>query len=275
MDIEQVAHDTPHLIFKEPIDILKGPDPAALARMAKNLGFDAPDTQRQAVDIFNKLYTLFLKTDATLIEINPLAETHDGRVFCCDAKLNFDDNAYFRQKNIFAMRDSLQEDPREVNAEKSGLNYIGLDGNIGCLVNGAGLAMATMDVIKLYGGNPANFLDVGGGATAEQVTNAFDILNQDSQVRAVLVNIFGGIMRCDTIALGLIKAVTSLGLKKPLVVRLAGTNLAEAKRLLEESGLRILTADDLGEAAQKVVRIVDILKMAENAHVQVSFELPL
>jgi len=204
-----------------------------------------------------------------------MAETHNGKVVCMDAKLNFDDNAEFRQQDIFKLRDASQEDLREVQAEKHGLNYIGLDGNIGCLVNGAGLAMATMDSIKLSGGNPANFLDLGGGANVNQVTEAFKLLNGDKQVRAILVNIFGGIMRCDVIALGLIKAATALGLKKPLVVRLAGTNVNEARKLIDESGLRMLTADDLGEAAQKVVRIVEIINMAEQAQVNVSFELPI
>jgi len=194
---------------------------------------------------------------------------------CVDAKLNFDPNADFRQKNIFALRDPSQVDPREVEAEKFGLNYIGLDGNIGCLVNGAGLAMATLDAIKLYNGNPANFLDLGGGASDNQVTEAFKLLNHDKSVKAILVNIFGGIMRCDVIALGLIKAANELGLKKPLVVRLAGTNVEAARKLIDESGMRMLTAEDLGEAAQKVVRIVEILKMAEAAEVTVSFELPL
>jgi len=275
MDIEQVAHDTPQNIFREPVDILKGVSVEQASKVAASLGFDRKETKDQAVKIIQNLYKLFLSTDATLLEINPLGETHDGRVLCVDAKLNFDPNSDFRQKEIMALRDTSQEDQREVEAEKFSLNYIGLDGDIGCLVNGAGLAMATMDSIKLHGGNPANFLDVGGGATTQQVTAAFSILDKDPNVRAVLVNIFGGIMRCDTIALGLITAVSELGLKKPLVVRLAGTNLEAAKELIEESGLRILTADDLAEAAKKVVRVVEIMKMAQEAQVRVSFELPL
>lgn len=176
---------------------------------------------------------------------------------------------------IMNLRDESQEDPREVAAEKSGLNYIGLDGDIGCLVNGAGLAMATMDVIKLYGGEPANFLDLGGGATAEQVTKAFEILNNDTKVRAILVNIFGGIMRCDVIALGLIQAVNTLNLRKPLVVRLAGTNVDEARRLIEESGLKMIFSDNMGDAAEKAVNIVQISKLADDAEIGVQFHLPL
>lgn len=276
MDIEEVAATNPKAITKIPIDIKTGPTQDQLERAVHAFGFREGSSQHnQAVELVKKMYNLFIKHDCTLVEINPLAETHDGRVVCVDAKLNFDDNADFRQKDIFAMRDETQTDPREVVASKLGLNYIGLDGNIGCLVNGAGLAMATMDVIKLHGGNPANFLDLGGGANANQVLEAFKILNSDKKVRAILVNIFGGIMRCDVIALGLINAVTSLGMKKPLVVRLQGTNFAEAKKLIEESGLRMLTADDLEEAAQKVVRVAEILKMAEDAQVSVTFELPL
>ena len=196
--------------------------------MAKNLGFHGP-AQDQAADIMRKLYETFIETDATLVEINPFAETADGRVFVCDAKLNFDDNAEFRQKGVFARGDRSQEDKREVEASQYDLNYIGLDGSIGCLVNGAGLAMATMDIIKLHGGEPANFLDVGGGATAAQVQKAFELLNQDEKVKAILVNIFGGIMRCDVIALGIINAAREIGLGKPVVVRLQGTNVEEAR----------------------------------------------
>jgi succinyl-CoA synthetase beta subunit len=275
MDIEAVAASTPELIFKEPVDIVEGIRDDQTERLAKRIGFSHPSQLKQAKQIMQNLYHLFIKCDCTLVEVNPMAETHQGRVLCVDAKLNFDDNADFRQKDIFALRDPSQVDPREVEAEKFGLNYIGLDGNIGCLVNGAGLAMATLDAIKLYNGNPANFLDLGGGANANQVTEAFKLLNHDKSVKAILVNIFGGIMRCDVIALGLIKAASQLGLKKPLVVRLAGTNVKEARKLIDESGMRMLTADDLGEAAQKVVRIVEILKMAEAADVSVSFELPL
>ena len=275
MDIERVAAETPHLIFKETVDLSLGPDDSKVERLAQQMGFSGNKQVKEAASVMKKLYRLFSERDSTLVEINPLAETHDGRVLTVDAKLNFDDNAVFRQKQLFALRDHSQEDKREVEADKAGLNYIGLDGNIGCLVNGAGLAMATLDVIKLHGGNPANFLDMGGGASKDQVMQAFQLLNKDDAVKAILVNIFGGIMRCDVIALGLIAAATQLGLKKPVVIRLQGTNVEEAKRLIDESGLRMLTADDLGEAAQKVVRVVDILKMAEDAHVKVNFELPL
>ena len=275
MDIEKVAAETPHLIHKETVDLNKGPEDVKVERLAKAMGFSGPKQVKEAAGVMKALYKLFREKDSTLVEINPLAETHDGRIVAVDAKLNFDDNAAFRQKPLFAMRDPTQEDKREVEADKAGLNYIGLDGNIGCLVNGAGLAMATLDVIKLHGGNPANFLDMGGGASKDQVMQAFQLLNKDEQVKAILVNIFGGIMRCDVIALGLIAAATQLGLKKPVVIRLQGTNVEEAKRLIDESGLRMLTAGDLGEAAQKVVRVVDILKMAEDAHVKVNFELPL
>lgn len=275
MDIEKVAAETPKLIFKEAIDLKTGPKQEQVERLSKSMGFSGAKQVQQCAELMKKLYQLFVEKDATLVEINPLAETHDGRILAVDAKLNFDDNAAFRQKDLTAMRDFTQEDKREVEADRVGLNYIGLDGNIGCLVNGAGLAMATLDVIKLSGGSPANFLDLGGGANKDQVMQAFQLLNKDPAVKAILVNIFGGIMRCDIIALGLIAAATELGLKKPVVIRLQGTNVDEAKKLIDESGLRMLTADDLGEAAQKVVRVVDILKMAEDAHVRVNFELPL
>jgi len=275
MDIEQVAATNPKAIFKEPVDIYEGVQSQQVERLSRAIGFTQPKQLEQSMNNMKRLYELFMKSDSTLVEINPMGETHDGKVICLDAKLNFDDNAEFRQTEIFKLRDTSQMDPREVHAEKFGLNYIGLDGNIGCLVNGAGLAMATMDVIKLHGGNPANFLDLGGGAQAAQVLEAFKLLNADTSVKAILVNIFGGIMRCDIIALGLIKAVTELGMKKPLIVRLQGTNQAQAKKLIEESGLRMMTADDLTDAAQKVVRVVEILKMADAAHLNVSFELPL
>jgi len=275
MNIEEVAEKTPELIFKAPIDIEVGPTDEAVEALVKQVGFDSAETQAQAVDCYKKLYELFVKSDCTLVEINPLSETPDGQILCCDAKLNFDDNAEYRQKEIFALRDPSQEDQREVAAAEFGLNYIGLDGSIGCLVNGAGLAMATMDAIKLYGGDPANFLDMGGGANKHQVNKAFGILNSDPQVKAILVNIFGGIMRCDVIALGMIQAAQELGIKKPIVIRLEGTKVEEALSLIDESGLRMLTAGDLGEAASKAVRVVDILRMAEKAKLDVSFELPL
>eukprot|EP00475_Leptophrys_vorax_P032498 TRINITY_DN5019_c0_g1_i1.p1 TRINITY_DN5019_c0_g1~~TRINITY_DN5019_c0_g1_i1.p1 ORF type:complete len:444 (+),score=122.14 TRINITY_DN5019_c0_g1_i1:330-1661(+) len=274
MDIEQVARDTPHKILKEPIDIMKGIQPGQLERLAAGMGF-SKKAQPEAIETMRKLHKLFLDLDCTLVEINPMGETPEGRIKCIDAKLNFDANAEFRQKKVFSYRDKTQEDPREVAASEFDLNYIGLDGSIGCLVNGAGLAMATMDIIKLKGGNPANFLDLGGGANEGQVTKAFEILDKDPQVRAILVNIFGGIMRCDIIALGIIRAVQQLGLKKPLVVRLEGTNVDPAFKLIEDSGLRILTSEDLDDAAAKAVRVAEIMRMAEDVNVSVNFELPL
>eukprot|EP00474_Spongospora_subterranea_P001443 CRZ01901.1 hypothetical protein [Spongospora subterranea] len=275
MDIEKVAAETPELIFSEPVgDLEAGPSDEQLTRLSKGMGF--PDeAEEDAKKLMLSLYHLFRKTDSTLIEINPLCETHDGLVRCADAKLNFDDNAEFRQKEIFKLRDRSQEDPREVTASKYNLNYIGLNGNIGCLVNGAGLAMATMDIIKLHGGSPANFLDLGGGASETEVTKAFEILNDDDNVQAIMVVIFGGIMRCDIIALGIINAVTQIGLKKPLVVRLEGTNVDTANKLIEESGLRMMTCDDLEDAARKAVRVAEIVKMAKDVDVTVKFELPL
>lgn len=209
----------------------------------------------KCADNIIKLYNLFIEKDATLVEINPLAKTSDGNVFACDCKLNFDDNALFRQKDIAGLRDRSQEDPREVDAAQYDLNYIGLDGSIGCLVNGAGLAMATMDIIKLNGGSPANFLDVGGGANEEQVQKAFEILNDDQNVKAILVNIFGGIMRCDVIAQGVVKAAKNIGLEKPIVIRLQGTNVDIAKDIVMNSGVEMTMLDDLDEAASQVVKI--------------------
>ncbi|GAM24427.1 hypothetical protein SAMD00019534_076020 [Acytostelium subglobosum LB1] len=252
VDIEAVAEETPELIFKEPIDIFKGIQPEQTLRLAQKLGFKGANlaiAQQQMVN----LYKLFIESDATQVEINPFAETTDGKIYAMDAKINFDDNASFRQKAVFDMRDVNEEDPREVEASKFGLNYIGMDGNIGCMVNGAGLAMATMDIIKLHKGTPANFLDVGGGATEKQVTEAFKIISADPQVKAILVNIFGGIMKCDIIAAGVVNACNSIGLKIPLVVRLAGTNVELGQQILEKSGLNIITAIDLDDAAIKAV----------------------
>lgn len=274
VDIEKIAHETPSMIVKEPIDIQKGPTPHQTEKLARSLGFSdqrIPLVQQQLAN----LYKFFIEKDCTLAEVNPFAETSDGEVMCIDAKVSFDSNAGFRQKDLASMKDSTQQDPREVEAEKYDLNYIGLDGSIGCLVNGAGLAMATMDIIKLYGGSPANFLDVGGGATKQQVTEAIKILSHDPKVKVILINIFGGIMRCDVIALGLIAAVRELSLKIPLVVRLQGTNVAEAKKLMLDSGLRILSADDLDDAAQKSVNADRIIEIAEKSGLDVSFELPL
>eukprot|EP01132_Coremiostelium_polycephalum_P004319 gene4319-5405_t len=255
VDIEAVAEETPELIFTEPINIVKGIRPEQTKRLAEKLGFTG-DKLVEAQKQMANLYDLFLQSDATQVEVNPFAETTDGKIFAMDAKINFDDNASFRQKKIFDMRDTAEEDPREVEASKHGLNYIGLDGNIGCMVNGAGLAMATMDIIKLNGGNPANFLDVGGGATEQQVTEAFKILTADSQVKGILVNIFGGIMRCDIIAKGIVGACKQVGLRIPLVVRLAGTNVELGESILKESGLDITTAADLDQAAKKICNII-------------------
>lgn len=274
MDIEAVAEETPDAIIRVPVDIKKGISTEQCEAIADKLGFVGAN-RADAVDQFRRLYNLFIDRDATLLEINPLVETSDGRVLCLDAKLNFDDNALFRHKDLDALRDWSQEDPREVQAAKFDLNYIGLDGTIACLVNGAGLAMATMDMIKLKGGEPANFLDVGGSANEKQVMEAFKILNGDERVSVILVNIFGGIMRCDVIASGIIAAAKELNLQKPLIVRLQGTNVAKAKELIDSCGLRIIPADDLDQAASQAVKIAKIREMAKEANLSVSFELPL
>jgi succinyl-CoA synthetase beta subunit len=274
MSIEDVAEATPELIFKEPIDIMEGITQEQADRMASNIGL-SNGAAEQAAETFKNLYRMFMELDATLVEINPLAETNQGKVLVCDAKLNFDDNAEFRQQKVFAKRDKSQEDPREVEAALYDLNYIGLDGNIGCLVNGAGLAMSTMDIIKLHGGSPANFLDVGGGASEVQVQKAFELLNNDPRCKSILVNIFGGIMRCDVIATGIVNAAKAIGLKKPIVARLQGTNVEEARAILDASGFKMIQADDLDDAAEKAVRIADIVKQAEEIQVGVSFQLPL
>ncbi|XP_041350121.1 succinate--CoA ligase [GDP-forming] subunit beta, mitochondrial-like [Gigantopelta aegis] len=252
MDIEEVASKTPEAIFYDAIDITQGMTDTQATKMAKNLGFKN-NLQQQAASQLQNLYKLFLKVDATQIEINPFGETTDGRVVCFDAKINFDDNASFRQKEIFAMEDTSESDPREVEASRHNLNYIGMDGNIACLVNGAGLAMATMDIIKLHGGSPANFLDVGGNVNEQQVTQAFKLLTSDKQVKAILVNIFGGIVNCATIANGIVNACKTINLEIPLVVRLEGTNVDEAKIILHNSRLSIMSAVDLDDAATKAV----------------------
>jgi succinyl-CoA synthetase beta subunit len=250
VDIEAVAHDTPELIAKWPIDINEGLSKEMSESLAYKFGFTDWVT---AGEQLRNIYTLFVETDCTQLEINPWVQTKTGDVYAVDAKLNFDDSAEFRQRDIFALRDPTEEDPREVEADKFGLNYIGMDGQIGCMVNGAGLAMATCDIIQLHGGTPANFLDVGGGATEEQVANAFRIITSDPKVKSILVNIFGGIMRCDVIARGIVNAAKSLKLQVPLVVRLAGTNYEEGARILKESGLTLTTASDLDDAAKKAV----------------------
>jgi len=253
VEIETVAAKSPEKIIREPIDPLAGLQPFQTRKLAKRLAFE-PSQSKAGSKLFDGLYRTFIACDCSMVEVNPLVVTRKGEVLALDAKLNFDDNALYRHPEVAAMRDIAEEDPREVEASKHGLNYIGLDGNIACLVNGAGLAMATMDIIKFYGGNPANFLDVGGGATEEQVTEAFKILIADENVKAILVNIFGGIMRCDVIAQGIINAVKTVKLPMPLVVRLEGTNVDAGKKIIAQSGLAVIAADDLADAAQKAVK---------------------
>lgn len=255
MNIEEVAAKDPSAIITTPIDFEKGVSKTVALDLAKKLGFKDQAAQEEAANIFINLYKIFKDKDATQIEINPMAETTDGHVLCMDAKFGFDDNAEFRQKDIFALRDISQEEPSEVEAQKANLNFIKLDGSIGCLVNGAGLAMATMDVLSLHGGNPANFLDVGGGATPETVKKAFEILLADPKVKSIFINIFGGIMRCDYIAEGVIKATKELSLDIPLVVRLKGTKEAEAKKMIQDSGLKIVAFDGLDDAAERAVQL--------------------
>jgi succinyl-CoA synthetase beta subunit len=252
VEIEAVAAKSPEKIMREPIDPLAGLLPYQARKLASQLGFESSQL-KNASKLFDGLYRTFIAFDCSMVEVNPLVVTNNGEVLALDAKFNFDDNALYRHPEIAAMRDVAEEDPREVEASKHGLNYIGLDGNIACLVNGAGLAMATMDIIKFYGGEPANFLDVGGGATEEQVTEALKILIADKHVKAILVNIFGGIMKVDVIAQGIINAAKSVKLSVPLVVRLEGTNVERGKQLLKESGLALIAADDLAGAAQKAV----------------------
>ena len=255
MDIEKVAHDTPEKITTVSIDQAAGYQPYHGRKIAKALGLTG-DLSKQCVTLVGQLYRAFTERDASLLEINPLIVTKDGKLLCLDAKMNFDPNALYRQKDVVALRDLDEEDPAEVQASKYELNYVKLDGEIGCMVNGAGLAMATMDIIKLYGSEPANFLDVGGGATKERVTAAFKIILSDPNVKGILVNIFGGIMRCDIIAEGVVAAAREMQLKVPLVVRLEGTNVEQGKKIMAESGLPIVPANDLADAAEKIVREV-------------------
>ena len=255
MEIEKVAAETPEKIVKVPIDVVTGFQPFHARKIAKALGFDA-ELAKKAVPFFGGIYRAFIEKDCSLVEVNPLIVTRAGDLVALDAKLGFDDNALFRQKDVLEMRDLQEENAQDVEASKHELAYIALDGNIGCMVNGAGLAMATMDIIKLHGGEPANFLDVGGGADEERVTAAFRIILRDPAVKAILVNIFGGIMKCDVIAEGVIAAARELGLKQPLVVRLEGTRVDEGRRLLRESGLSLIAADGLDEAARKVVEAI-------------------
>lgn len=255
VEIEKVAEETPEKIFKACVDPAIGLQPHQARGIAFKLGFEGKQAGACA-NLIYKLYQMFWEKDADMVEINPMISTTDGGVSALDAKVSFDSNAMYRHKDIQALRDLNEEDPKEVEASKYDLNYIALDGNIACLVNGAGLAMATMDIINHCGGEAANFLDVGGGATAEQVTAAFKIILSDPKVEGILVNIFGGIMQCDVIAQGVIEAAKAVSLDKPLVVRLEGTNVEQGKQLLAESGIEITSADSLADAAQKIVDIV-------------------
>ncbi len=252
MDIEKVAEETPELILKETINPAVGLRPFQARKLAFGLGIPA-DLVNQAAKFMLTLYDAFEKMDATIVEINPFLLTKDNRLIALDAKVNFDDNAMFRHKDYAALRDLNEEEPLEIEASKYDLNYIKLDGNIGCMVNGAGLAMATMDIIKLAGGEPANFLDVGGGASQERVEQAFKILLADENVKAVLINIFGGIVRCDMVANGVVAAAKNLGVSVPIVARLEGTNVEEGKRVLRDSDIGIISADGMNDAAEKVV----------------------
>ncbi|UGX88338.1 ADP-forming succinate--CoA ligase subunit beta [Phyllobacterium meliloti] len=255
MDIETIAHDTPEKILTFSVDPATGIMPHHGRAVAKALELDG-DLAKQAQSLIAKLYGAFIAKDMEMLEINPLIVSKDGQLKCLDAKVSFDSNALARHLDIAAMRDESEEDAKEIEASKYDLSYITLDGSIGCMVNGAGLAMATMDIIKFYGAEPANFLDVGGGATAEKVAAAFKIITADPNVKGILINIFGGIMRCDVIAEGVITAVKEVGLKVPLVVRLEGTNVNEGKKIIATSGLNVIPADDLDDAAQKIVNAV-------------------
>lgn len=257
MDIEEVAEKDPSAIFTIPIDIIQGIKPEHTAKAAQLLGLTGAEAA-DAQDQMTRLYNMFIGCDATQVEINPFVVTRDGKVYCVDAKIGFDDSASYRHKDLFNMRDTSMEDPREVAASQFNLNYVGMDGNIGCMVNGAGLAMATMDIIKLHGGEPANFLDVGGGANEKQVEEAFKILTSDNRVKALLINIFGGIMKCDTIATGIVNAAKNIKLKLPLVVRLEGTNVEKGNQILKNSGIKVITASNLDDAAQKAVKALSL-----------------
>jgi succinyl-CoA synthetase beta subunit len=255
MDIEAVAHDTPEKIATIHVDPAAGYQPYVGRRIAAALKLEG-DLVKQCVKMMGQLYSAFTTKDMSLLEINPLVVTKDNQLVCLDAKVNFDSNALYRHPEIVELRDLSEEDPKEIEASKYDLSYVALDGTIGCMVNGAGLAMSTMDIIKLYGEEPANFLDVGGGATKEKVTAAFKIITADPKVKGILVNIFGGIMKCDVIAEGVIAAVKDVGLKVPLVVRLEGTNVELGKDIINKSGLNVISADDLNDAAQKIVNAV-------------------
>jgi succinyl-CoA synthetase beta subunit len=255
VNIEEVAHNTPEKIVTFSVDPATGIMPHHGRHVANALKLSG-DLAKQAENLVSKLYKAFTARDMSLLEVNPLIITKDGKLMCLDAKVGFDSNALYRQPEMLALRDLSEEDPKEIEASKYDLSYITLDGTIGCMVNGAGLAMATMDIIKLYGEAPANFLDVGGGASKEKVTAAFKIITADPNVKGILVNIFGGIMKCDVIAEGVVAAVKEVGLKVPLVVRLEGTNVEQGKKIISESKLNVLSADDLDDAAQKIVKAV-------------------
>jgi len=255
MNIEEVAHETPEKILTITVDPATNICPHHVRAVSKALNLDA-DLQKQMSALLTQLYKAFTEKDMSLLEINPLVVTKDNKLICLDAKVGFDGNALYRHSDVVALRDETEEDEKEIEASKYDLNYISLDGSIGCMVNGAGLAMATMDIIKLYGSSPANFLDVGGGASKEKVAAAFKIITSDPNVKGILVNIFGGIMKCDVIAEGVVAAVKEVGLKVPLVVRLEGTNVDLGKKIIKESGLNVLPADDLDDAAQKIVKAV-------------------
>jgi succinyl-CoA synthetase beta subunit len=255
MDIEKVAHDTPEKIVTITVDPATNICPHHVRSVSRALGLDA-DLQKQMSSLLTLLYKAFTEKDMSLLEVNPLVITKDKKLVCLDAKIGFDDNALFRHPDVMALRDETEEDAKEIEASKYDLNYVALDGSIGCMVNGAGLAMATMDIIKLYGLEPANFLDVGGSASKEKVAAAFKIITSDPKVKGILVNIFGGIMKCDVIAEGVVAAVKEVGLKVPLVVRLEGTNVDLGKKIIKESGLNVTSGDDLDDAAQKIVAAV-------------------
>jgi succinyl-CoA synthetase beta subunit len=255
MDIEKVAHDTPDKIVTISVDPVTNICPHHVRSVSKALGLDA-DLQKQMSPLLTQLHKAFVEKDMSLLEVNPLVVTKDKKLICLDAKVGFDDNALFRHPEIAALRDVTEEDEKEIEASKYDLNYVALDGSIGCMVNGAGLAMATMDIIKLYGLEPANFLDVGGSATKDKVAAAFKIITSDPKVKGILVNIFGGIMKCDVIAEGVVAAVKEVGLQVPLVVRLEGTNVDLGKKIIAESGLNVVSGDDLDDAAQKIVAAV-------------------
>ena len=254
MDIEEIANKNPEKIITTRIDVEKEISDLDCDKVIDvfKLEYDAKD---QAIELIKSMYRLFIEKDASLIEINPLVLTKENNILCLDAKINFDDNAIFRHPDIYELRDLNEEDPTEIEANKQELSYIKLDGNIGCMVNGAGLAMATMDIIKLFGGSPANFLDVGGGASKDKVAAAFKMILSDKNVKGILINIFGGIMRCDVLALGVVEAAKEMKIEIPLVVRLAGTNYEKGKKILDDSKLKIISASDLSEAAKKVVEI--------------------